>query len=57
MKAMGWILFAIVAGCSNARSSGQPYAERVFTDQAGYVCFVVRDEEAKAVGGNCLREE
>lgn len=45
-----------LAGCSDARSGGRPEAERVFVADAGYTCFLVRDENGVAVGGNCLRD-
>ena len=50
-------LVLLLVGCADARSSGRPEAERVFTDQPGYACFLVRDEDGRAVGGNCVREE
>jgi hypothetical protein len=50
------LLVSLLVGCSDAKSSGRPQAERIFTDQPGYVCFVVRDEDGRAVGGNCVRE-
>ena len=55
-----WIMISILAvvqsGCGTAKSSDRAKAERVFMDQAGYVCFLVRDENGQAVGGNCLKE-
>lgn len=55
-KIFPFAFFLFVVGCSDARSSGRPEAERVFTTQAGYVCFLVRDEDGRAVGGNCVRD-
>ncbi len=49
-------LALLLVGCADARSSGRPQAERVFMDQAGYACFLVRDEDGRAIGGNCVRE-
>lgn len=50
------VLALLLVGCADARSSGRPQAERVFMDQAGYVCFLVRDEDGRAAGGNCVKE-
>lgn len=46
----------LLLGCAKVRAEGRPTAERVFTTEANYVCFLVRDETGKAVGGNCLAE-
>lgn len=50
------LLLLSLASCSDAKSGGRPEAERVFTGQPGYVCFLVRDEDGRAVGGNCVKE-
>ena len=46
----------LINGCANANSSDRPTAERVFTTESGYVCFIIRDETGKGIGGNCLRD-
>jgi hypothetical protein len=56
LPAIGLALMLLIGGCAKAHSGGRPEAERVFMDQAGYVCFLVRDEDGKGVGGNCVRE-
>ena len=50
------IILLIVLSCGKANSSDRAKAERVFTDQAGYTCFIIRDESGQAVGGNCLKD-
>lgn len=50
-------LTLLLFGCTEARTADRPTAERVFDTEAGYICFLVRDEAGKAVGGNCLKEE
>lgn len=52
LLAMLWL-----GGCQMAKAGHTPRAETVFIDQAGYRCFLVRDEDGKAVGGNCVRED
>ncbi len=39
-----------------ARSSPSPHAETIPTPQVGFVCFVIYDENNKAIGGNCAKE-
>lgn len=51
-----WFVLVMVNSCGQATSQDRARAERVFNDQAGYTCFLVRDEAGKAVGGNCLRD-
>jgi hypothetical protein len=53
------LMLVVIVGllaCGKVKSSDRAKAERVFTDQAGYTCFIVRDEDGKAVGGNCIKE-
>jgi hypothetical protein len=50
------ILISLFPACGTAKSADRPRAERVFVDQAGYVCFIIRDENGTAVGGNCIKE-
>ena len=45
---------ALLSSCAPAKGSGMARAERVPSDQSDYVCFIVRDEDGKAVGGNCV---
>lgn len=53
----GIITIAIFqSGCGKANSSDRASADRVFTDQAGFTCFIIRDENGTAVGGNCIKE-
>lgn len=49
-------IFIMIASCGKAKSSDRAKAERTFIDQAGYTCFIIRDEDGKAVGGNCLKD-
>jgi hypothetical protein len=46
----------IFNACGSAKSAEAPQAERVYTDQAGYTCFIIRDENGTAVGGNCIKD-
>lgn len=48
----GALLFSL--GCAKVRAEGRPTAERVFSTESGYTCFIIRDESGKAVGGNCV---
>lgn len=48
------ILFCV--GCSNARGGNGPSAERVFSSETGFTCFLIRDDEGKGVGGNCVKD-
>lgn len=50
------ILLLLLVGCGNARAGRAPGAERVFTTEPGYTCFLIRDDEGKGVGGNCVKE-
>lgn len=50
------IAICLLIGCADARSGNNPSAERVFTSETGYVCFLIRDDEGKGVGGNCVKE-
>lgn len=50
------LLACSLSSCANAQSSDRPTAERVFTTEVGYVCFIVRDEQGKGVGGNCVKD-
>lgn len=54
--ALAFALFVLMTGCAPARAGKNPSAERVFTDQAGYTCFLIRDDEGKGVGGGCIKE-
>lgn len=49
---VGALLFSL--GCAKVRAEGRPTAERVFSTESGYTCFIIRDESGKAVGGNCV---
>jgi uncharacterized protein YceK len=55
-KIMFFILMILISGCGSAKSADRPKAERVFTDQSGYTCFIIRDENGTAVGGNCVKD-
>jgi hypothetical protein len=53
------ILMAVAlacSGCSKANGGAGPSAERVYTSQPGFVCFLIRDETGKGVGGGCANE-
>jgi len=57
---MGLSLFctmALAAGCAKVRAGDGPSAERVFSTDVGFTCFLVRDETGKAVGGNCVKDD
>lgn len=49
-------LILLLPSCAKLHAEGRPTAERVFSTEANYVCFIVRDETGKAVGGNCLAD-
>lgn len=51
------ILGIVLSGCAKVQASNHPSAERVFTTEAGYVCFLIRDDEGKGVGGSCHKED
>ena len=50
------ILLLPLQGCSKVTAAGNPRAERVGTTEAGYVCFIIRDENGVGVGGNCVAD-
>lgn len=50
------VLIFLSACGTKAKAGDQARAERVAVDQAGYTCFVIRDENGRAVGGNCVKE-
>jgi hypothetical protein len=50
------IILSFFSGCSKLHAGNGPSAERVFTTEAGYTCFLIRDDEGKGVGGNCTKE-
>lgn len=52
----GLIYIFSASACGKVNATDQSQAERVYTTQAGYTCFIIRDEEGKAVGGNCLKD-
>ena len=56
MKTLLFLCCLALSACGVAKSSDRARAERVFTDQAGFVCFIIRSEDGKAIGGNCVRE-
>lgn len=48
-------LLMMLYSCSKIVASSSR-AETVFVAKPGYVCFIVRDDDGKGVGGNCVRE-
>jgi hypothetical protein len=46
----------ILSACGKVKAGQGARAERVFTDQAGYTCFIVYNDDGEGVGGNCLKE-
>ena len=53
---VSFLLIPSIISCAKVQASNNPSAERVFTTEAGYVCFLIRDDEGKGVGGACLKE-
>jgi len=50
------ILAILVLGsCANARAGSGARAELVPGPSLDYTCVIIRDEEDKAVGGNCFK--
>ena len=50
------VVVLLASGCSQLHAEGRPTAERVYSTEANYTCFIVRDETGKAVGGNCVAD-
>ncbi len=50
------IALLLLVGCAKAQSSSRR-AEEIPSPRSGYTCFVILDEDGKAVGGNCVRTE
>lgn len=48
------VLIAVIASCGRANSDST-HAEVIPVSQVGYTCFVIKDSDGKAVGGNCLK--
>jgi len=46
------LLFVCLNACAKAKSQGTQ-AEIIPAPNADYICFVIRDDEGKAIGGNC----
>lgn len=44
-----------VGSCGRAESDGS-HADQVAAPIAGYRCFIIRDNDGKGVGGNCVKE-
>lgn len=50
-------ILTILCSCGSVKASSTAYTEQVSPPQgfgATLYCFVVRDEDGKAVGGNCI---
>ena len=45
-----------IASCGKANSANSSYAELIQSNMTGVQCFLIRDENGKAVGGSCVRE-
>lgn len=56
-KAFAIVFIAItLSACGRADGSDRARAERVFTDQPGYSCFIIRNEQGEGVGGSCVKD-
>jgi hypothetical protein len=53
---LGICISLSISACAKVQASNNPSAERVFTTEPGYVCFLIRDDEGKGVGGSCHKE-
>lgn len=45
-----------VCGCGVVKASGMARATNIPVDRSGYTCFLILDDEGKAVGGSCVKE-
>lgn len=44
------------SSCGNAHSANTKYAELIQSNKPGYSCFLIYDENGKAVGGSCVKD-
>jgi hypothetical protein len=49
-------ILILASSCGQSSASSGARAEVVIAPLSGYQCFVIRDENGAAVGGNCVRE-
>jgi hypothetical protein len=52
---IGILTMTALGSCGKANSDST-HAETVMSPRAGYTCFVIRDNDGKAVGGNCVKD-